>query len=61
MADGNERVEFRVGQTTLEKTTTERCLSQRLKPVFPSLLQGTAKEEEYIARMIRRDRELGWG
>lgn len=61
MADGHERVEFRVGRHGLEKATNERYLSGRLKPIFPSLVQGTAKEEEYIARMIRRDRELNWG
>lgn len=29
-----------------------------LKPVFPTLVQGTAKEEAYIERMIARDRAL---
>lgn len=30
----------------------------RLKPVFPALLTGSKKEEEYVARMVARDREL---
>ena len=48
------RVEFHV--RTVESQTDARQSSGRLTPVFPSLLQGSAKEEEYIARMIARDR-----
>lgn len=45
--------EFHVkSQDILDK----RYPSGRLVPVFPSLLQGSQREEEYIARMIARDR-----
>lgn len=35
--------------------------SGRLVPVFPSIIQDSRKHEEYIARMIARDREANFG
>jgi len=33
----------------------------RLTAVFPAIGACNPKEEEYIERMIQRDRELNWG
>jgi len=30
-------------------------------PVFPVGVKGTVSEEQYIKRMIERDRKLNWG
>ena len=59
MADDKATVEFR---STVRKITHERYPSGRLKPVFKSILQDDPKHDEYIARMIARDRacERNW-
>lgn len=54
-------VDTKFGRGREHPLTDKRQLSGRLAPVFPSLLQATKKEEEYVARMVARDRELGWG
>lgn len=41
-----------------QKTLDGRRPGGRLRPVFPALLTGSKKEEEYVARMVARDREL---
>lgn len=61
MANDSKRVEFCSGFEAA-RLVDARQPSGRLEPVFPSLLQGTAKEEAYIERMIARDRaaERDW-
>ena len=58
MADSKATVEFR---TNVDRVTNARYLSGRLKPVFPSILQNDPKHDEYIARMIERDRQVNFG
>lgn len=57
MANDSKRVEFCSGFEA-NRLVDARQPSGRLAPVFPSLLTGGAREEEYVARMVRRDREL---
>lgn len=59
MADNFERAEIRAALASLKMTDATQP-SGRLKPVFPALLTGNAREEEYITRMVHRDRELSW-
>jgi hypothetical protein len=59
MSDESNRVEYHVRSVT--KLTDARQPGGRLKAVFPSLMTGSQKEEDYVARMVQRDRELGWG
>lgn len=59
MDEQDPRVEFRTSERT--RLVDSRSVSGRLKPVFRGLLTGSAKEEAYVARMVRRDRELNWG
>lgn len=41
---------------------TDKCQkSGRLAPVFPSILQDDKRHEEYIARMILRDKTANFG
>lgn len=41
--------------------TPEKARSLGLKPVFGVGVKGTVREEQYIERMIARDRKLNWG
>lgn len=60
MTKPNESVQLSTNLERMAKADKVQS-SGRLPAVFPALLQGTAKEEEYIARMIQRDREINWG
>lgn len=60
MADNLERAEIRASLASLKMTDATQA-SGRLKPVFPALLTGSVREENYITRMVQRDRELSWG
>ena len=54
----SKRVQLSTSGFEASKLVDARQRSGRLAPVFPALLTGSKKEEEYVARMIRRDREL---
>lgn len=41
--------------------TEKRQRSGRLVPIFKSILQSNRKHEEYIERMIARDKQLNLG
>lgn len=60
MANDCKRVEFCSGFEAA-RLVDARQPSGRLEPVFPSLLQGTAKEEAYIIKMIERDKKANLG
>lgn len=57
--DKNVPVSFRLSSFEGQRLVDARQSSGRLAPVFPSLVQGTKREEDYIARMIERDRKAG--
>ena len=60
MSNENDRVNF-CSSLDAAKLVDARQTSGRLTPVFPALMSGSDREEEYVARMVRRDRELNWG
>lgn len=57
--DKNVPVSFRLSSFEGRRLVDARQPSGRLAPVFPALVQGTKREEDYIARMIERDRKAG--
>ena len=63
MSDKDKTVTLsgRLGRFKIVQAVDARYPSGQLKPVFPALLTGSAEEENYIERMIRRDREANWG
>lgn len=57
--EDTKRVEFHVRNVASQ--TDARQPNGRLTPVFPALLTGSKAEEDYVARMVARDRELRLG
>jgi len=50
-------------KTSYEASLGTPDVKERLKyesPVFPVGIKGTIREEQYIERMIERDRKLNW-